>query len=1010
MTEKPVTSKRTRGKNKGLQRTVKGVQRGAKNALTLLRQGRLTSPYHAPYEVVVEHKNFRLRHYTPQEETDAPKIKQPVLLVPPLMLTSEVYDISPELSVVSWLTSQGADVWLCDFGRPEAQEGGLERTLDDHVLAVDACIDEVGRLTGEKVHLAGYSQGGMFVYQTAAYRRSEGMASIITFGSPVDVRRMIPIAMPGALATRVLATGRQMVDGPLQRIKGLPGYLTSTGFKLLSVTKEIEQIGDFFKSLGDREALAKREPRRRFLNGEGFVAWPAPALRRVLDEVVVKNLMAQGGLVINKRPVTLADITVPTLIFVGLTDEIARPASVRAIYKSAPHSSVHEVSFRAGHFGLVVGSKALSVTWPKVVEWMRWHEGAGEPPVFGLADAAPEATEDGDGRQIREMYEAATDMLDNLWTRVGDATFEMSDQLETMRWQLPRLARMRRIRDNSVLSPGRALSDQAKAIGNNDFFLWGDRAWTYGEANARVNSFVHLLHAQGVRKGDSVGILMNNHPDYLTMAVALNRMGAVSVLFNAGSAGASLKHAFTTVPTKALIIDESHSDARGIYEGPVWRLGSQEMTPVEGVMDLNPLLDVTKIHPPTDISIDEGLGRDTAFLMFTSGTTGLPRAAKITNRRWASAALSTAAGIRLTDRDTVYCSLPLYHSTGLLVGCGGALVGGARLALAPKFSTSTFWNDVHRYGATIVIYIGELCRYLVNAPPTKVERSHAVRVFAGNGMREDVWREVLKRFGRVSIMEFYGSTEGNIAIANLDGNKIGSIGRPILPESEIALVRYDHENEDFARDANGRLIRVDVGEPGVLLSRISDAHPFANFDGYADPASTESRVIRNAFEDGDEWFNAGDLLRADADGDLWFVDRLGETWRWKGENVSTEEVAGVVASLPSVAACAAYGVKLPNSEGRAGMVALKLIPGQVFDGKELARVVEKHLFPAARPMFVRLVEELPMTSTLKLIKRDLQNDGADPRKISDALYYFDEKLLEYRPLNIEKYVGMIETV
>ena len=1003
MTEKPSSSKRTRKSNKGIQRTVKGVQRSAKNALTLLRQGRLTSPYRASYEVVIEHKNFRLRHYTPQEEAEAPPLRQPLLLIPPLMLTSEVYDISPELSVVTWLMSQGVDVWLCDFGRPEAQEGGLERTLDDHVLAVDACIDEIGRLTGEKVHLAGYSQGGMFVYQTAAYRRSEGLASILTFGSPVDVRRMIPIAMPGALATRVLAEGRRLVDTPLQRIKGLPGYLTSTGFKLLSVSKEIEQIGDFFKSLGDREALARREPRRRFLNGEGFVAWPAPALRRVIDEVVVKNLMAQGGLVINKRPVTLADITVPTLIFVGLSDEIARPASVRAVYRSAPNSSVHEVSFRAGHFGLVVGSKALSITWPKVVEWLHWQEGSGEMPTFGLAEERTEPSEDGDGRQIQEMYEAATDLLDSLWTRVGDATYEMSDTLETMRWQLPRLARMRRITDTSRLNPGRALSDQARAIGENDFFLWGDRAWTYGEANARVNSFANLFHERGIQAGDHVGVLMNNHPDYLTTVVALNRIGAISVLINAGATGASLRHAIAHVETKALIIDEAHSDAREIYRNEIWRLGSQEMSALEGVTDLHPLLDPEKTTPPAGIPIDQGLGHDTAFLMFTSGTTGLPRAARITNRRWASAALSTAAGLRLTDRDTVYCSLPLYHSTGLLVGCGGALVGGARLALAPKFSTSTFWNDVHRYGATIVIYIGELCRYLVNAPPTKVERTHAVRAFAGNGMREDVWREVIRRFGRVEIKEFYGSTEGNIAIANLEGKKIGSVGRPILPESEIALVAYDYDAEDFARDDQGHLVRAQVGTPGVLLSRISNAHPFATFDGYVDGEATESRVLRDVFEAGDEWFNTGDMLRADEDGDLWFVDRLGETWRWKGENVSTEEVSRVLMGLEGIAGCAAYGVKLPKSEGRAGMVALKLGPGHVFDGKSIAKAVEQHLFPAARPLFVRLVEDLPMTSTLKLIKRDLQGEGADPRKISDALYYFDERAGEYRTLSAEKY-------
>lgn len=1010
-TEKKATgSPRSKAKRKGIQRTVKGVQRSARNAMTLLRQGRLTSPYRAPFEVVVEHKNFRLRHYRPVDPPDAPALRKPILLIPPLMLTSEVYDISPELSIVTWLLSQGADVWICDFGRPEAQEGGLERTLDDHVLAVDECVETVRRLTGEDVHLAGYSQGGMFVYQTAAYRRSAGIASVMTFGSPIDIRRMIPIAMPSFIATQVLAEGRRLVDGPLQKIRGLPGFLTSTGFKLLSVQKEVEQIAEFFTSLGDRDALARREPRRRFLNGEGFVAWPAPALRRVLDEIVVKNLMATGGLVINKRPVTLSDIRTPMLIVVGLRDEIARPASVRAVYKSAPNASIHEISFNTGHFGLVVGSKALRITWPKVIEWMRWNEDSGEMPTFGLMEPEVEANEDGDGRQIREMYDSATDLLDTLWSKVGDKTFEMSETLETMRWQLPRLARMRRIRDTSRLNVGRALTEQAHAIGDNDFFLWGERAWTYGEANARVNSFVHALHEQGIGVGDHVGILMNNHPDYLTMVVALNRLGAVSVLFNAGAAGLSLEHAFNHVPTKALIIDDAHVDARPYYTGAVWRVGSQLMDPVDGVVDLQALVDPSKTTPPEGIPIDEGLGQDTAFLMFTSGTTGLPRAAIVTNRRWASSALSAAAGLRLTDRDTVYCALPLYHSTGLLVGCGGALVGGARLALAPKFSTSTFWNDTHRYGATVVVYIGEMCRYLVNAPPSPIERTHSVRVFTGNGMREDVWRQVLERFGRVEVAEFYSSTEGNVALANVDGRKIGSVGRPILPESEVELVRYDHEHDDFVRDAQGHLVRADVAEPGVLISRISEAHPFAYFDGYVDEQATSRRILTNVFEDGDTWFNTSDLLKRDRDGDFWFVDRLGETWRWKGENVSTEEVAQAVLQVDGVASCAAFGVKLPHSEGRAGMVAIELDPGTVFDGKAFGQAMERHLFPAARPIFVRLVETLPITSTLKLVKRELQNDGADPRKVSDALYYWDDKANEYRTLSVERYDLLVQVL
>lgn len=1002
-------SEERRRRETKIQRRLKGVRRGAANAMTLLRKGRLTAPYRAPFDIVREERTFRLRHYLPVDDYDVTPVGAPVLLVPPLMVTSEIYDISPELSAVTWLVSQGVDVWLVDFGSPEVEEGGLERTLDDHILAVDSAIDEVMRRTGSDVHLAGYSQGGMFAYQTAAYRRSAGLRSVITFGSPVDVRKIIPVAMPGFLATRLIASARRVVDKPLEELRALPGLITSTGFKVLSAKKEVQQLVEFLGLLPDKEALARREPRRRFLNGEGFVAWPAPALRRFLDEVVVKNLMANGGLVINRRPVTMADITVPVLCFVGLSDEIARPASVRAIHKSAPNAEVCEVSMRAGHFGLVVGSKALRITWPKVHEWMRWLEGDGPRPAFGAVDEVA-TPDDEDVRPIREMYDAATDWLDVVWGRLGDATVDISDTFETMRWQIPRLARMRRIRESSRISAGRALYEQAQAIGENDFFLWGDRAWTYAEADARVNMFVHALHEQGVVRGDHVGILMDNHPDYLTVVVALNRIGAVSVLFNAGATGMSLRHAYAHAPTKLLIIDAAHTEAASLYEGPIFRTGHDPGEPVDGIFDLGLALNEANTAPPEGLEVDAGLGRDTAFLMFTSGTTGLPRAARITNRRWASAALGAAAATQLTDRDTVYCSLPLYHSTGLLIGCGGALVGGARLALAPKFSTTTFWNDVHRYGATVVIYIGELCRYLVNSPPSVIERSHGVRVFAGNGMRADVWQTVLDRFGRVQVIEFYGSTEGNVALANITGKKIGSVGREIMQETNVRLARYDHDSESFIRGHDGFLQECAPDEPGVLLARISDVHPLAQFDGYTDADATAGRVIDDAFEPGDAWFNTGDMLRRDEDGDFWFVDRLGDTYRWKGENVSTEEVASAIQQIDGVAVCSVYGVKLAGREGRAGMVAVQLKAGHRFDGEAFARGVEENLFPASRPLFVRLVEELPLTSTLKLIKTKLQKDGADPRKIGDALYYYDDKAHAYKPLNSESYERFVSAL
>ena len=1026
--------------------------------MTVLSQGRFSAPYRAAYDVVVAERCFRLRHYTPAVEALDGAPRASLLLVPPLMVTSEVYDISPELSAVGWLREQGVDVWLCDFGDPTRVEGGLERTLDDHVLAVDRCIDEVARRTGQPVHLAGYSQGGMFCYQAAAYRQSRDLASVLTFGSPVDVRKVIPVPLHGDVATRLLASARDAVARPLEEIRGLPGAITSTGFKLLSARKEVQQMVEFFGLLPDTEALARREPRRRFLGGEGFVAWPAPALRRFIDEVVVKNLMANGGLVINRRPVTLTDITCPILCFVGLKDEIARPASVRSIRKAAPMAEIHEIPVVAGHFGLVVGSRALGQTWPAVLEWMQWREGLLDGSRFEADDELPEDEEllerepsltgefaavaageleddegyegdtlvEGDGEiddgelidreaamaelGIRGIYDAATDALDSLWHRVGDVTLDISNVIESMRWQIPRLARLKRLRDSSRVSPGRALEEQARAIPDSDFFLFGDRAWTYREANERVNQFVHAFRRAGIQPGQQVGVLLDNHPDYLTVVVALSRMGSVAVLFNSGLAGLSLSQALGAVGTSALIVDTRHTDAADWYEGAVVRIGSEPGPARDGVTDLRDLLRDDEVEPPDDIPVNAGRGRDTAFLMFTSGTTGLPKAARITNRRWAMAALGAAAGAQLTNRDTVYCCLPLYHATGLLIGCGGALVGGSRLAVAPKFSATTFWHDVHRYGATVVTYVGELCRYLVNNEPSPMERDHSLRLLVGNGMRADVWEQVLERFGRVRVIEFYGSTEGNVVLANLSGEKVGSVGRELLDDSEIALVRYDLAADDFVRDGEGRLQRCADDEPGVLFARIDDIHPVTRFDGYLSKKDSEHKVFEDVFEPGDAWFNTGDMLRRDSDGDYWFIDRLGDTFRWKGENVSTEQVSAALLQAPEVGVCSVYGVRLPGREGRAGMAAIQLVEGQTFDARGLARIVERNLFPAARPLFLRVVEQMPITSTLKLVKHRLQQEGADPNTVPDPLYWYDESGHTYRPLTPVTWKRLLETL
>ncbi len=303
------------------------------------------------------------------------------------MVTAEVYDVAPDLSAVTALAAGGVDPWVVDFGAPEREEGGMRRTLDDHVRAVAEAVGRVREATGRDVHLAGYSQGGMFAYQAAAYPRSEGVASIVTFGSPVDIHRNLP-NVGSQVAGRIIQAARPLVEPTLERIEGLPGILTSTAFKLVSVRKEAEQLLDFVGKLHDRQALVKREARRRFLGGEGFVAWPGPALRTFVEDFIVHNRMMSGGFVVDGRTVTLADVRSPVLYFVGTRDEIARPRAVRAITRAAPSATAFEVALPAGHFGLVVGGTANRSTWPTVLEWIRWREGTGPRPAL-LPPKAP---------------------------------------------------------------------------------------------------------------------------------------------------------------------------------------------------------------------------------------------------------------------------------------------------------------------------------------------------------------------------------------------------------------------------------------------------------------------------------------------------------------------------------------------------------------------------------------------------------------------------------------------
>jgi putative long chain acyl-CoA synthase len=958
------------------------------NTAKLVSGNRFTAPYHADYEVAHTAQAFSLRRYTPTRATQG----APVLLIPPLMVTPEIYDMAPEQSAVAVLRDLGHDIWAVDFGAPEDTPGGLEKTVEDHVLAISQAIDEVAGRTGASVHLIGYSQGGMFAYQTAAFRRCRGVASIITLGSPVDLLRNFPVQVHTGILANLLHSAEGLIRRPLELVPGLPGKLTSIGFKLASPRQELKHFLMMLRFLDDEEELARLEPSRRFLGGEGFIAWPGAALRGFVNDFVVHNRMVAGGFLIDGQAVSLSDLSVPILYVYGRRDEFARPGGVRAIQRVVPHEEVHGLEVDAGHLGLVVGTRAREEVWPTVDAWLRWREQGGPRPAqldTPVADA-PAAAPPSDLRSLLHFAQRT------LWHGTGKLALDVTSGARWARWQLPRVLGLLPFWDSAPMSIGRTLAEQAAAIPDHTCFLWEGRASSYAEVDARTSRIAGALHASGLRAGQNVGLLMENHVECLIALAALSRIGAVPVLINPAARGTALQHALRVTSVQDLILapgSRTLSDVPGVRRLLIGAGGKSESAAGTAPPDTLDL-DALEAELPAGFAQNPGRAADLAFLLFTSGTTGQPKAARVSNRRWLMAATGAAAGCDLAPTDTVYCCLPIHHGTGLLLAVGGALIGGSRLALAPRFSTRGFWEDVRRTGATVVFYVGELCRYLISAPPSPLEKTHAVRLFVGNGMRPDVWRELLRRFGRVGVLEFYASTEGNIVMSNLTGEKIGSVGRVPFGVVRTLIVRYDPETETYPRDPSGFLIPAAPDEPGMLLAEIKAQNPFSRFDGYTDTRATEAKILRDVMQKGDAWFISGDLLREDADGDHWFVDRVGDTFRWKGENVSTEQVAGVLGDLPFVEMCAVYGVRIAGQEGRAGTAAIRLRPGTTVDPDALFLAAEQHLIEAARPRFVRTVEDFRTTESLKIVKGALQNEGIDLGR-TGPLYVYDKARRTY---------------
>jgi fatty-acyl-CoA synthase len=514
---------------------------------------------------------------------------------------------------------------------------------------------------------------------------------------------------------------------------------------------------------------------------------------------------------------------------------------------------------------------------------------------------------------------------------------------------------------------------------------------TYGEMDALANRYAHWAIEHAIRRGQTVAMVMGNCAEYLPVWYGLSKVGVATALVNNHLAGDQLAHCLSISGAIHVIADAVAAPQiealRGRVGRPItlWTLGEAH----GGVRDLAQALRSCSGLRPDRGARAEILARETALYIYTSGTTGPPKAAKVTHVRAQLYMRGFAGATDARASDRIYIALPLYHATGGLCAMGAALLNGGSVVVKPKFSASQFWPDVNAEGCTMFVYIGELCRYLLNQPEQPGERSHKLRLAFGNGLRPELWEAAKTRFALPEILEFYGATEGNVSMFNFDA-KPGAIGRVpayMRTRFNIRLVRFDVETESVVRGPDGLCQPTAPDEVGECVGEIRPADPRAEFAGYADKAASERKILHDVFAAGDAWFATGDLMRQDEEGYFYFVDRIGDTFRWKGENVSTSEVAEQLSVAPGVKEATVYGVQVAGQDGRAGMASL--VVGPDFDLAAFAQAVDQRLAAYARPVFIRLQPEIEITGTFKYRKIDLVAEGFDPTVIRQPLYVRD---------------------
>ncbi|MFD2179690.1 long-chain-acyl-CoA synthetase [Veronia pacifica] len=528
---------------------------------------------------------------------------------------------------------------------------------------------------------------------------------------------------------------------------------------------------------------------------------------------------------------------------------------------------------------------------------------------------------------------------------------------------------------------------------------------SYQDFNNWVNRLAHQFQARGIKKGDKVVLMLENSTEQMAMSYALSKIGAISALINTSLRKDSLAHCVGLAQPHIIIAHHHFIEAISDVQHKLQDV-PQEYIEYRGERDNAPSIEqqgktafdlLCSDNPESEPVIsDPTVAKDACFYIYTSGTTGMPKASVISHGRWLKAYCAFGlSGLRLKKDDSLYIVLPIYHATAMVVCMTSVIAGGAQAVIRRKFSLSRFWPDVKENNITAFGYVGEICRFLLNAEPHSGEKDHKMTKMIGNGLRRDIWMEFKDRFGVEQICEFYASSEGNAAFFNAL-NLDGTIGLSVNP---FAVVKYDTDEDAPVRDSKGRMIKQKPGDKGLLLAEITKLHPF---DGYTEKTQTNKAIYRDVFKDGDAYFNTGDMVHLMGFRHIFFEDRMGDTFRWRAENVCTVEVESSIMEFnrceQSIEHAIVYGVKVPDCDGRAGMAAIKLsedTPAERFDLDKFHRHIASLMPAYAVPVFVRFINEVQLTSTFKYQKSGLKNDGFDVRKVNDPIYFLSPNNNKY---------------